>query len=104
MTVDPAELYTKSGLSELLSKRYPGASLPGQDPFHSATPNYAAMTFRDENRLRQMKHFGDLADALEAIGDRAGAKALRNEIDDTFIRNSDPLEDAMDRSVNGGRR
>jgi hypothetical protein len=100
-------LYSKAGFAELLRKKYPGASVRGQDPDKiegSAGPNYAALMYMEDKRLSQMKHFKDFADTLLRVGDVSGSKELNAEIRRTFARHPDTLIDAMDKSANNGRR
>jgi hypothetical protein len=101
------DLYSKDGFAALLRKKYPGASVRGQDPDRiegSVGPNYAALMYMEDKRLSQMKHFKDFADTLLRVGDVAGSKELNAEIRRTFSRRPDWLIDAMDRSANNGRR
>jgi len=101
------DLYSKEGFAALLRKKYPGASVRGQDPDRiegSVEPNYAALMYMEDKRLSQMKHFKDFADTLLRVGDAAGNKELNAEIRRTFMRHPDTLIDAMDKSANNGRR
>ena len=99
------ELATKSRLAELLFKRYPGASLRGQDPgFMGKTHNYAALMFADDVRLENIANLTRIADDLKATGSLQLSQALRKEISRTFMRRSDWRTETMDRSANGGRR
>jgi len=101
------DLYSKEGFAALLRKKYPGASVRGQDPDRieaNGVPNYAALMYAEDKRLNQMKHFKDFADTLLRVGDAAGSKELNAEIRKTFMRHPDTLIDAMDKSANNGRR
>jgi hypothetical protein len=100
------DLYSKAGFAVLLRKKYPGASVRGQDPdrIENNVPNYAALMYAEDKRLNQMKHFKDFADTLLRVGDAAGSKELNAEIRRTFFRHPDTLIDAMDKSANNGRR
>jgi hypothetical protein len=101
------DFYSKEGFAALLRKKYPGASVRGQDPDRiedSAGPNYAALMYLEDKRLSEMKHFKDFADTLLRVGDAAGSKELNAEIRKTFMRHPDTLIDAMDKSANNGRR
>jgi hypothetical protein len=94
----------KSGLEQLLRHRYPGASVKGQDPYQSKLPNYAALMYRDDERLARIKEFEHLADALKAIGENSESSDLLKEMRRTAWRRPTWLEDAMDRSYNNNRR
>jgi hypothetical protein len=101
------DLYSKEGFAALLRKKYPGASVRGQDPDEiegRAGPNYAALMYMEDKRLSQMKHFKDFADTLLRVGDVAGSKELNAEIRKTFLRHPDTYIDAMDKAANNGRR
>lgn len=99
------ELATKSGLSDLLFKLYPGASLRGQDPgFMGKTHNYAALMFADDVRLENIANLTRTADDLKATGNLKLSKELRKEISRTFLRRTDWRTESMDRSANGNRR
>ena len=101
------DLYSKEGFAALLRKKYPGASVRGQDPDRiegRAGPNYAALMYMEDKRLSQMKHFKDFADTLLRVGDVAGSKELNAEIRRTFFRHPDTYIDAMDKAANNGRR
>ena len=96
---------TKSGLSDLLFKRYPGASIRGQDPcFMGKAPNYAALMFADDERLEHIATLERTADDLQVTGALKSSKALKKEISRTLMRRIDWRTEAMDRSANGGRR
>jgi hypothetical protein len=100
-------LYSKEGFAALLRKKYPGASVRGQDPDRiedNGVPNYAALMYAEDKRLSELKHFKDFADTLLRVGDVAGNKELNAEIRKTFMRHPDTLIDAMDKSANNGRR
>jgi hypothetical protein len=94
----------KSGLEQLLRHRYPGASVKGQDPYQSQLPNYAALMYRDDERLARIKEFEHLADALKAIGEISESRDLLKEMRRTVWRRPTWLEEAMDRSYNNNRR
>jgi len=100
------DLYSRAGFAELLRRKYPGASVRGQDPdrIDGNVPNYAALMYAEDKRLSQLKHFKDFADTLLRVGDVAGSKELNVEIRRTFSRHPDTLIDAMDKSANNGRR
>ncbi len=101
------DLYSKAGFAALLRKKYPGASVRGQDPDRiegNVAPNYAALMYMEDKRLSQMKYFKDFASALRRVGDVSGSKELNAEIRRTFSRHPDTLIDAMDKSANNGRR
>jgi len=101
------DLYSKEGFAALLRKKYPGASVRGQDPDKiegSTGPNYAALMYMEDKRLSQMKHFKDFADTLLRVGDVAGSEELNAEIRRTFFRHPDTYIDAMDKAANNGRR
>ena len=94
----------KSGLEQLLRHRYPGASVKGQDPYRSNLPNYAALMYRDDERLARINEFKHLAGALKAIGEISEGRDLLKEMQQIVWRQPTPLEDAMDRSYNNNRR
>jgi len=94
----------KSGLEQLLRRRYPGASVKGQDPHQSKIPNYAALMYRDDEHLARINEFKHRADALKAIGEISEGSDLLKEMQRTVWRRPTPLEDAMDRSYNHTRR
>jgi len=100
------DLYSKDGFAALLRKKYPGASVRGQDPdrIEGYVPNYGALMYSEDKRLSQMTHFKNFADILLRVGDVAGSKELNAEIRRTFSRHPDMFIDAMDRSANNGRR
>jgi hypothetical protein len=99
------DLLTKAGMEALLRKRYPGASLPGQNPTMSGSaPNYAALMYRDDLRLKHMADFGRALDSAVIAGDLAGAKELKAELQDIFMRSEDWRTEGMDKSVNHWRR
>ena len=99
------ELATKFGLSELLLKRYPGASIKGQDPsLTGIIYNYAALMLADDNRLENMANLTRTADILKTAGQMKLSKELREEISRTFIRRTNWQTESMDRSVNNNRR
>lgn len=97
------ESQTKDALARTLRKRYPGASLKGQDPVQSVLPNYAATMYRDDERLAKLTRLQDIATGLRAKGDPAAAQALKRELQRSFIRRPDALTEGMDRSVNAWR-
>jgi hypothetical protein len=100
------DLYSKEGFAALLRKKYPGASVRGQDPdrIEGNVPNYGALMYSEDKRLSAMKHFKDFADTLLHVGDVAGNKELNAEIRKTFMRHPDTYIDAMDKAANNGRR
>lgn len=99
------EITTKSGLSALLLKRYPGASVRGQDPsFAGKTHNYAALMYADELRLQNIAELTRTVEDLKATGDVTQSRALRKEISRSLTRRNDWRTESMDRSVNGNRR
>ena len=105
-SIDYESLLTAAALLALEMKKYPGAANRYQDPrvLEHGLPNYAVLMRNDEKRHKNMEEMDDMASLLDASGRPADAKELRELIQDTFIRHETPLEDAMDRSVNWGRR
>jgi hypothetical protein len=104
---DEEQIMSRDEFAALLRKRYPGASVPGQDPYQIANgmPNYARLQFESDRRIAQKASFEDFADLLERTGDHVGSEQLKKDIHGTFDRsNDDPLIDAMDKSANRGRR
>ncbi|MFO1448348.1 MAG: hypothetical protein U1F61_28350 [Opitutaceae bacterium] len=100
---DETEVLTDAALSDLLLKRYPGASVKGQDPTDRGQiriPNYAAVMYRDDLRLSRL----ETIQRIEAVHQRAGTLApgndLKTEIHRAFLRRPDPLTEVMDRSAN----
>ena len=99
------DLLTKAGMEALLRKHYPGASLRGQNPtMNGSLPNYAALMYRDDLRLQQMAEFGRALESAVVGGDLAGAKELKAELQDIFMRRNDWRTEGMDKSVNSWRR
>lgn len=99
------DLLTKAGIEALLRKHYPGASLPGQNPtMNGSVANYAALMYRDDLRLQQMAEFGRALESAVIGGDLAGAKELKAELQDIFMRREDWRTEGMDKSVNHWRR
>lgn len=92
-------LLTPAARSALLRRRFPGASLPGQDPDHSVLPNYAALMDHEERRLHARRDFSEMSDLIQATGDVEKSQALRRAIRDAFQRGRDPLTEAMERSM-----
>jgi hypothetical protein len=90
-----------------LRKLYPGASVNGQDPYHIAhgMPNYARLQYENDRRHEAIASAENVADLAERSGDRELARKLKQAIQGTFGSTyKDPLIEAMDKSVNGGRR
>lgn len=100
----PRELLTKDGLAAELRKRYPGASLPGQDPLDSTIPNYAALQLREDERRAALSEWNDIAARVGRAAGREAGGRLRSEIEGAFRRRPDALTEAMDKSANNGRR
>lgn len=104
---DETQVLSPDAFAALLRKLYPGASVPGQDPYRveHGLPNYGRLEFEYERRNAQKASLNDFADLVDRAGDHAQARRLKKEIQrlsgSTY---KDPLLDAMDRSVNGGRR
>jgi hypothetical protein len=105
---DDVHSLSRKGFAELLRKRYPGASLPGQDPYRieNGAPNYARMQFEEDRRKEQKASIESFATLIERTGDAAMAQKLRKELQRSMPGSTykDPLLEAMDKSVNGGRR
>jgi hypothetical protein len=95
------EIHTKSGMEDLLLKRFPGASFKDQPAW---LDNYALLMYSDEVRLEQMDHYRKLADAIRRTGDVAGSDALRADINRTFLRRPTWQTARMDKILNAGRR
>lgn len=100
---DATQVLTDAALSDLLLKRYPGASVKGQDPTERGqvrVPNYAALMYREDIRLSRL----ETIQRIEAVHQKAGTLApgndLKTEIHRAFLRRPDPLTEVMDRSVN----
>ena len=99
------ELATKTGLSALLLKRYPGASFKGQDPsLLSKTHNYAALMLAEDERLEHIADLTRAVDDLMATGNTKLSKDLQKEISRAFMRRTDWTTESMDRSANNNRR
>lgn len=102
-----AEALSRAEFAARLRRQYPGASIPGQDPFrieHGA-PNYARLQYENDRRAEQVNAVRDIADLTAQAGDRAQAQRLRKALQQTPASTyKDPLLEAMDKSVNGGRR
>jgi hypothetical protein len=105
---DEVQSLSRDEFAARLRKLYPGASVPGQDPYHveHGMPNYARFQYENDRRNEQVAAVDSLADLLEHTGDRAGSRRLKKEIQKATIGGTykDPLLDAMDKSANGGRR
>jgi len=71
---------------------------------NGSVPNYAALMYRDDLRLKHMAEFDRVLDAIAIGGDLAGAKALKAEIQEIFVRPHDWRTEGMDKSVNSWRR
>lgn len=101
------QILSRQAFAAALRKRYPGASVPGQDPYQigDGLPNYARLRYENEQRNAQKASWNEFADLLEHTGSHANAVRIKKEIrtidSGTY---KDPLIDAMDRSANGGRR
>jgi hypothetical protein len=59
--------------------------------------------YRDDERLAKLSHLQGVATSLRATGDPTAAKALKRELQRSFIRRPDALTEGMDRSVNAWR-
>lgn len=104
---DEAETLSPADFAARLRKMYPGASAPGQDPYHIANgmPNYGRLAYEQDRRNEQVTSLKDLADLTERSGDRELAKKIKKQVQGTFGSTyKDPLIEAMDKAVNGGRR
>jgi hypothetical protein len=95
------ERHTKSGMSDLLYRRYPGASFRGQDPENSRTSNYAAVMYRDDKRLEQSSQLKYISKVSALDGGEDGR--LEEEIELMFLRRPDWRTEGMDRSINRWR-
>jgi hypothetical protein len=100
------DLLSKTELSALIRKKYPGASLRRQDPVHydGGLPNYGALLYAEDKRAKQLQDLESLADLLVRTGDLAGGKTLRARVQEAAIRKPDALREAMDKSANNDRR
>jgi hypothetical protein len=98
------EVSTAASKAALLRSRYPGASFRGQDPEGRRIPNYAALMYRDDERLRRIDELERVAEDLSRVGDKGAADTLRKEARIELRRRPDAREEAMDRSVNNDRR
>jgi hypothetical protein len=105
-TFSERDHYSKNDFAALLRARYPGASTRGQDPdrIDGRVRNYAAFMYAEDKRLNRIKDLTDFSDALRRNGDISGSDELRTEIQKAFFRHKDGLTEAIDRSVNNGRR
>jgi hypothetical protein len=68
-----------------------------------SAPDFAGLAKRDAKRRERMTYFLDLADLSEMSGDHETAQRIRRETYRALTRTLTPLENAMDRSANGGR-
>lgn len=104
---DEMESLSRDAFAAELQKRYPGASTAGQDPYQIAhgRPNYARLMYEGDRNLKEKTSLENLADLMDRTGDRAGSARLKREIQGAFGGGyKDPLVEAMEKSVNGGRR
>ena len=95
-------LLTRSGLQDLLRKRYPGATYRGQDPVNSKVPNYGALMLRDDVRQVQLQEIRALVSGAENGG--TADKSLMDDLRRTQLRRMDWQTEGMDKSLNHWRR
>jgi hypothetical protein len=105
---DEVQSLSRDEFAARLRKLYPGASVPGQDPYHveAGMPNYARFQYENDRHNEEVAAVESLGDLLEHEGDHAGSQRLKKEIQNATVGGTykDPLLDAMDKSANGGRR
>ena len=106
LVLRPEEVLSRTELSTLIRKKYPGASLKGQDPLHyeGGLPNYGALLYSDDKRMLLLRDLSDFSRALHDSGDAVGSVKLRKLIQEASVRRPDALREAMDKSANNGRR
>jgi len=85
----PTDVLTKAGREEFLRKKYP----------HATT-----FMLGEIQRLEDMKELNDVADTLNLVGRKADSQELRREIRDTFMRRTNPRDEAIDKIYNRGHR
>jgi len=98
------QMLTKAGQAAYLQKQFPGRVLPGGDPLTETAPNYASQSLRDKRRLEHLEKFGEAVTTYRAIGDTAGSKRLKEEMQRALIRSYDWRDERIDRSYNNDRR
>lgn len=98
------DMFSDVGLGQLLKEQYRGATVPGKYVLTTHLANYAVVMRRDDVRLKDLNELNDLADLIKESGGRDRALKLKDAIQDAFIRREDSVTEAMDKSVNGGRR
>jgi hypothetical protein len=101
---DARHMLTTEGLIALLRQRFPGSSSPGNNPLSRSTPNYALEQLADDDRASDFERLKRITRMVSASGMERPAKELRKELYNTFLRRQDPLQAAMDGSVNHWRR
>lgn len=95
------EVQTKTGMAELLRKRYPGASFKGQP---EQCPNYARLMYADDERRLRLDDLKTTAAAFHKVSAQAGDDDLDKEISATFLRRHDWATESLDKSANNNRR
>lgn len=97
-TLSAEQAVSAAGEAAEIKRKYPGASV-----LIGNLPDYGALMLREEKRLVVLKEMTSFADVLGSTGNIAASKELRTRVEEMFIRNSNALERAMERSANRGR-
>ena len=95
------EVQTKTGMAELVRKRYPGASFKGQP---EQCPNYARLMYADDERRLRLDDLKTTAAIFKKVSGAAGGDDLADEATATFLRRHDWATESLDRSANNNRR
>lgn len=98
------EILTKGGLSALMKKRYPGATVLGPDPLTKSVRNFGALMLHDDARLENLADLDDLVKGMRTIGEYAASESLQKEVDRACTRPNDYQTEACDKNINRYRR
>ena len=98
------EILTKRGLSALMNKRYPGATVLGSDPLTKSVRNFGALMLHDDARLENLANLDDLIKSMRTIGEYAASESLQKEVDRARTRPNDYQTEACHKNINRYRR
>ncbi|PTY08117.1 hypothetical protein DB347_00580 [Opitutaceae bacterium EW11] len=87
------DINTKKGLADLAVKRYLSSVGQALNKYHlpligMSQEQLALMMYEEDQRLKDMKDFGEKVYLYRQAGDKTGADALQKDIDRTFMRTS----------------